>query len=187
METCGISCILMLLDYYRRVTYPTAKQERKLYSLYRCRAFRGVTAAAAADCLSKNGLQVRLLHSFEAMMDNRDGYFPDDLYRAMLEEYRACIASCRDRISLETGADITCERLRSELSAGRQIMVQCIVPGNADGIHEETLHWILLYGFQNGYFLTCDPLSSKITLTEQELERYMDTPIGRICIVVEGG
>ena len=32
METCGISCILMALDYYGKVKYPTVTQERRLYA-----------------------------------------------------------------------------------------------------------------------------------------------------------
>lgn len=35
LESCGAACMLMLLDLYRKVEYPTPKQERKLYSLYR--------------------------------------------------------------------------------------------------------------------------------------------------------
>ena len=33
-------------------------------------------------------------------------------------------------------------------------------------------------------FHVCDPLSSKIKLTADELEAYMDTPIGKIYLAV---
>jgi len=62
----------------------------------------------------------------------------------------------------------------------------CIVPGNADGIHDHTLHWVVVYGYEGDEFLVCDPLSSKIRITAEALENYMDTPIGRICIVIGG-
>ena len=69
METCGPACILMLLDLYGKIEYPTPKQEMKLYSLYRSKAFRGVNGAAIANCLAGNGLDVHLVHSSPQMME----------------------------------------------------------------------------------------------------------------------
>ena len=63
-------------------------------------------------------------------------------------------------------------------------MLECIIPGNADGLHDEVLHWILIYGYEGEVFLACDPLSAKIRLKSEKLENYMDTSIGKICIVV---
>lgn len=42
METCGPACMLMLLDLYGKIEYPTPKQEMKLYSLYRSKVFKGI-------------------------------------------------------------------------------------------------------------------------------------------------
>ena len=84
METCGAACLLMLLDYYRKVEYPTPKQETKLYSLYRSRVFRGMNGASIANGLSKNGLVVSLIHSSPDLMENRDGYFDRELYPTYL-------------------------------------------------------------------------------------------------------
>lgn len=183
METCGSACMLMLLDLYRKVEYPTPKQESKLYSLYRSRAFKGMNGAAMANCLSRNNLEVSLLHSSPAMMENRDGYYTEELYNALLREYQTDAAKCADRVKLFTCAQIHCDFLRRELDTGKQIILQCIVPGNADGIHDHTLHWVVVYGYEGAEFLVCDPLSSKIRITAEALENYMDTPIGRICIV----
>ena len=183
METCGPACMLMLLDLYRRVEYPTPKQEAKLYSLYKSRAFKGVNGAAIADCLSKNNLEVTLFQSFRNKMDNRDDYYSEELYESLRREYQAALEKCTDRINLITDAVITCELFKQELDSGKQIILQCIVPGNADGIHDHTLHWIVVYGYEEDEFLVCDPLSSKIRITEEALENYMDTPIGRICVV----
>lgn len=183
METCGAACMLMLLDFYGKVKYPTPKQEMKLYSLYRSRAFKGMNGAAIADCLSNNNLTVSLLHSSPQMMDNRDGYFSEELYEALLAEYRKSAEKCADRACIVTGAAITCTTLRQAFDEGKQIILQCIVPGNADGIHDHTLHWIVVYGYEGDEFLVCDPLSSKIRIAREALENYMDTPIGRICVV----
>ena len=183
METCGPACMLMILDLYKKVEYPTSKQEMKLYSLYRSSAFRGVNGAAIANCLSKNNLEITLLQSFQQRMDNRDGYYSEELYEALQEEYQVAVDKCADRIKLITNAAITCDLLKQELDSGKQIILQCIVPGNADGIHDHTLHWIVVYGYDGDEFLVCDPLSSKIRINTEAMERYMDTPIGRLCIV----
>ena len=185
VETCGISCILMLLDHYRKIQYPTAGQEMKLYRMYRCRAFKGTLASAIADCLSKYGLHVELYHSFSDYMGNEDGYFPEDLYQAMLKEYKGTIQAISDRVFIETGCVFSPDWYRGKLDEGKQLIVHCIVPGNADGMHDRTLHWIVLYGYEGNMFLSCDPLSSKIRLSEEELEGYTKTPVGSICIAAD--
>ena len=188
METCGPACMLMLLDLYEKIEYPTQKQERKLYSLYRSKAFRGVNGAALASCLSRNGLDVHLVHSSPQMMDNRDGYFPEELFAQLLAEYRSEVKKCSDRVSIVSGAEISCDTLRQELDKGKQIILETFIPGDADGLHDHVLHWIVVYGYDGDLFHVCDPLSSKIKLTAAELETYMDTPIGRIYLTVcEGG
>lgn len=186
METCGPACMLMLLDLYGKIEYPTPKQEMKLYSLYRSKAFRGVNGAAIANCLSRNGLNVHLVHSSLKMMDNRGRYFSDELYAALLAEYRAEAEQCGSKIRLSTGAEITCDTLRQEMDAGRLIILETIIPGDSDGIHDHVLHWVVVYGYEGDMFCVCDPLSSKIMLKAEELESYMDTPIGRIYIAIGG-
>lgn len=185
METCGPACVLMLLDLYGRIEYPTPKQEMKLYSLYRSKAFKGVNGAAIANCLAQNGLNVYLVHSSSKMMENHGDYFSEELYTALLAEYRAEAAGLGSRVRLSTGAEVACDTLRRELDAGRLIILETLIPGDADGIHDRALHWILVYGYEGELFRVCDPLSSKIRLTAEELESYMDTPIGKIYIAVE--
>ena len=51
-------------------------------------------------------------------------------------------------------------------------------------MHDETLHWILLYGYEEDEFLACDPLSGKIRLTGPEAEGYTHTPAGSVCVAV---
>lgn len=184
METCGSACMLMLLDLYRKVKYPTPKQEMKLYSLYRSSAFKGVNGAAIANCLSKNNLDITLIQSFHQKMENLDDYYSEELYESLQEEYQSSVEKCVNRIKLITDTVITCDLLKKELDSGKQIVLQCIVPGNADGIHDHTLHWIVVYGYEEDEFLVCDPLSSKIRITTEAMENYMDTPIGNVCITV---
>ena len=184
METCGPACMLMLLDLYGKIEYPTQKQEMKLYSLYRSKVFKGVNGAAIANCLARNGLDVHLVHSSHQMMDNRDDYFPEPLFAELLSEYQAEAEKCPGKVPVAIGMEITCDTLRQELDAGRQIILETIIPGDVDGIHDHVLHWVVVYGYEEDMFHVCDPLSSKIKLTTKELEGYMDTPIGKIYIAV---
>ncbi|MFQ9892582.1 MAG: hypothetical protein ACLRWH_05345 [Emergencia sp.] len=177
LETCGISCMLMVLDAFGKVLYPTEKQERKLYGIYRCRAFKGTLASAIADCLSANGLNVEVYHSSRRFLDNQNGYYPEPLYQAMLEEYTKTIERIRDRVFVETGCRIATDWYRERLDEGKLLIVQCLVPGGADGMHDESLYWILLYGYEEDEFHR-DPLSHKIRLTGSEAERY--TYAGRL-------
>ena len=185
IETCGPACMLMLLDLYGKIEYPTPKQEMKLYSLYRSKVFKGVNGAAIANCLSRNGLDVRIVHSSQQLMDNRGDYFPEPLFSELLSEYRSEAEKCCGKVGVMTGVEITCHTLRQELNAGCQIILETVIPGDEDGIHDRVLHWILVYGYEGDLFHVCDPMSSKIKLTEEELETYMDTPIGKICVLVQ--
>lgn len=182
LETCGISCVLMILDCFGKVQYPTAKQERKLYAIFRCRAFKGTLAPAIADCLSANRLNTAVYHSSPRYMENRNAYYEEPLYAAILDEYTKTVQKIADRVEIQTNCNFTPDWYRQQLDQEKLLMVQCIVPGNADGVHEETLHWILVYDYDGQDFLVCDPLSSKIRLTEAEMDRYTDTPIGKICV-----
>jgi len=184
LETCGISCILMILDYYHRVQYPTVKQERKLYGIYRSQAFCGVQAASAAECLSKNRLNVVLYHGSPALIENRNGYYPEALYQSILQEYYRTLDRIRDRVTISIGDLLSPAWVVGQLEQEKLLMLQCIVPGDADGLHDHVLHWVLCYGYREGLFQVCDPMSRKIALTEAELEHYMDTPVGRAAVVV---
>lgn len=185
-ETCGISSILMILYCFHRVQYPTEKQEKKLYRIYRCRAFCGVMAAAAAECLARNRLAVAVYHSSPDGLENRGGYYPEPLFRAILAEYRETLGRIGDRVQIEYGCGLTPAWVRDQVSAGKLLMLQCIVPGKADGMHDHVLHWVVCYGCRGDQFLICDPVpcSGKLVLTEGELDHYMDTPIGRCAVAV---
>ena len=186
-ETCGIACALILLDYYdRKVSYPTPKMEAKLYKNYRSAALKkGVPGAQLACLLAKNKLDVKLIHSSENVLENRGGYFSPEIFDAFLREYTAKLEEHKTLYAFEKGADLTADTIKAELSKNRQVIVETLVPGNADGEHDHVLHWILVYGYTNGEFLIVDTdYEKKTTLTEAELDAFMDTPIGKIIISV---
>ena len=49
---------------------------------------------------------------------------------------------------------------------------------------DHVLHGILLYDCDDSSFNACDPLYGKIRLMDEEVETYMQTPVGRMCISV---
>lgn len=196
-ETCGISCVLMILYAFGKLQYPTVKQEEKLYKRYYCRALgMGTMASAAARCLSKNQLDVAIYHSSSDYLDNRDQYFPETIFQSMLAEYKEDLQSISDRVHTETNFAITADWYREQLDQGKLLMIECMIPGDVDGRHREQIHWMIIYGYEKDYFLCCDPVPEyasethsyrgKKSIPETKLIKNADTPIGMICVTVNG-
>ena len=110
-ETCGIACALILLDYYdRKVSYPTPKMEAKLYKHYKSAALKkGVPGAQLACLLARNKLDVKLIHSSENILENRDGYFAPEVFDAFLSEYTAKLHEKLQGLRCETTAAECCD------------------------------------------------------------------------------
>lgn len=180
-ETCGISCMLMIMNYFG-VDYPTIGKEQRLYRLYGTKATPGTLGAAIAYALSARGLRVTLAHSSEQLIENHDSYYPEPLYTEILNEYDFYIRKGMDRFELRAGVQIDCNVLRCELAAERLVILQCLVDGSADGMHDQVLHGILLYDCDAEGFFACDPAYGKVYLTNAEIETHMETPVGRMYI-----
>jgi len=191
-ESCGIACVLMILDAWRRVKYPTEKQEKKLYALFKCKAFKGTLASSLGECLYRNGLDVTLFYSAECCLENQGSYYPPSLYTRILDENNDILARIHDQVNivLKKGFSITLDLLRDELDKGKLLILQVVVPGDLeiDGLHTRILHWVVAYGYDEKGFMICDPWpynqKHKLALSEAELEQYMDTPVGRAVIAV---
>ena len=65
------------------------------------------------------------------------------------------------------------------------MVLQCFIDGDADGMHDKVMHWILVYDFGGENFYICDPLSGKIEITKEEMEEYIKTPFGKIYIAAK--
>ncbi|MBQ7874083.1 MAG: hypothetical protein IJ306_02815 [Oscillospiraceae bacterium] len=183
-ETCGISCLLMAKDYFG-VDFPTTGKEKSLYLKYHSKAAKkGMLGSAIAYVLSEKKLGAKLVHSSEKLLENRENYYPQEQFEEILAEHKKYIKMANGAFSAEIDPDITGETLAAELKKDRLLIVQTFIEGNADGIHDKVMHWILLYGFENGIFKACDPLSGKTTFTQEELAGYMETPFGKTYISV---
>lgn len=183
METCGIACLLMILDAFGK-DFPTIGKEQACYGRYRSRVMPGTSMGAIAYALTRFNLDVTLAHASPDLMDNRDHYNSPALHAQLLAEHRAWLDRAGDALTLRSGVPITPDWLRDELARDRLILVEICIPGDADGIHDHVLHGILLYAAAGDAFLACDPLSGRIRLTEEELATLMDTPYGAAALSV---
>lgn len=183
METCGIACVLMVLDAFG-IDYPTVAKEQHLYRRYRSQAAPGTEGGAIACALAKHGLEVTLACSGAEVIDDRSGYYPPEMLVALLAENRAWLERAQGAVFFEPGAIIDTEYLRAQLEQERLVIAQVCIPGDADGLHDHVLHGVLLYGVEGDEFLVCDPLSGKRRITGCELDALMKTPVGRMAIAV---
>lgn len=186
METCGAACTLMALDAFG-IDFPTVGKEMALYRMYRSRCMPGMQGGAVALALVRRGLAVTLFHASPNMVDNQDGYYPPELHAAILEEHREAVNRAGQALTLRVGQPVTPAFLRAELARERLAIVEILVPGDADGMHDQVLHGVLLYGTDGPDFLACDPLRGRIRLSEQALASAMDTPAGTMAIIVGKG
>ncbi len=188
-ETCGISCGLMVLDYFEKER-PSKRRERELYMKYKIKGKenKGTLGGAVARILAEKGLLVKLVYSSENLLDNFDPdrlekYYPEEFFNQLLEQHKRHIEI--GRFGTQKDTDITSETIEKELFDGNLVILQCFIDGNADGIHEKVMHWILIYGIKEEEFLICDPLFGKTTITKEETENYMKTPFGKVYITAK--
>lgn len=191
-QTCGSACMLMLLDYYSKITYPTRKMEQELYSRYHVNGYKGIIGSAVANCLSspKNALLVHLVQSFSDRMENRGELFTEKEYELLTASYAMHLQACKDRIRFSPAVDFDGAFLMQALRDRKKIILECFIP-EFEGEPPSVLHWIILDAFdeETGLFRVRDPNPQVklLHLTAAELEAYMDTPIGKICILVGDG
>lgn len=197
-ETCGIACMYMVLDAFG-LDFPTIAKEHRDYARYKSRiqlddprASLGTPSAAVAYALARRTeLDVTIIHASPDLIENHAEYYPPDLYAKILAEHKEYIARARaldpdgHRFHMLAGTPITPELLRSELSRDHLVIVEILIPSHADGMHDHTLHGVLLCGMdQDGSFLACDPDFGRRKLPPQQLAALMDTPVGSLAISV---
>ena len=117
-------------------------------------------------------------------MDVKEG---DAIYEKIADSHAMHLKACKDRIQLTAGLDFDVEYLKQLLHDGKKLILECFVPEDVDG-PPSVLHWVIVesYNTQRSEFRVRDP-NPKVKLLhlkDAELESYMNTPIGRICIAV---
>lgn len=204
-ETCGISCILMALTAFRRIHKPESSVmdeksiEASFYEMYGGekpgdgpKEIKGTLGGAIAYALGVRRLSVELWHESEALMENRDGYYPPEMHAKMLAAHKGWIDKSNGKTIVRAGMKIDTETMIDALNKERLLIVQCLVEGDADGMHDHVLHWILVFDYRDGEFLVYDPqydrpsnkVPNYITIGKEEMMAYMNTPVGAAVVCV---
>lgn len=177
-NTCAIACLMMVLEYYHIIEKANWHDEKRLYKIYGSKYLEGTPFSALAFHLSKNGLNVTLYHSDKNLFNNKKKILSDSDFNLAMEEYKIYLKRAKEKgTKIVNGIDINSDLLKKELKQGNII----ILAGNLNGI----LHAILISGYENNHFIICNPLYKEKQLkTKEELEKFMDTFLGKWFIAV---
>lgn len=177
-NTCAIACLMMVLEYYHIIEKANWHDEKRLYKIYGSKYLEGTPFSALAFHLSKNGLNVTLYHSDKNLFNNKKKILSDSDFNLAMEEYKIYLERAKEKgTKIVNGIDINSDLLKKELKQGNII----ILAGNLNGI----LHAILISGYENNHFIICNPLYKEKQLkTKEELEKFMDTFLGKWFIAV---
>ena len=101
-----------------------------------------------------------------------------EIFNNSLCEYNNFLLRASEKgAKIDNGRDIDCKYLKSKLEEDKLI----ILAGNCGA----GLHAILLCGYDQNNFVVCDPLyKQKQKRTFEEIEKFMDTPFGKWCVIV---
>lgn len=186
-EACGAACLMMVLRHFGIEKFPgkshLIRAERKYYQRYGAHACKGTLAAGLARALQEEKLDPVIFHGSSALLENRDGYFPAAEYAAILAEHRADIEKYALAVRIRP---VDSGLIREELEKGRLVIGQVFVEGNADGVHDHVMHWVVVFAAEGEQFRVANPApeGGKLLLTADELDSYLQTPFGGCCISV---
>lgn len=176
--TCAISCMLMVLEYYKIIPEANWIYEKKYYKSYHSKYMEGTPFSAIAWHFVKNNLNVEIIHSEKNMFNNLSHFLPDDSFNDAMREYSNYLEDAIKRgAKVINGCDITCDSIKKKLNEDKLV----ILAGQTYG----SLHAILICGYNEDKFIVCDPLyKQKQEKTDEEISEFMDTPLGKWYIAV---
>ncbi len=175
--TCAVCSLLMVLNYYDKISTPNKLMERELYRKYKSTYMDGSHYSGIANLLSRQGLSTKLLHSEKDFFKNENNFIPDS-YDELLNEYKQFLRNTNEnKLGVKCGVNIDENLLKEALQNNNLILLA--------GTHGGFLHSIVVNGYENDKFIICDPQSKeREKVTDNEIKRFMDTPIGKWCILV---
>lgn len=176
--TCAISCMLMVLEYYKIIPKADWLYERKYYRAYHSEYMDGTPFSALAWHFAKNGLDTELIHSEKKLFSNESQLLTNECFEDAMIEYKRYLEGATTKgAKIKNGSDISCAMLKEKLENGKMV----ILAGQA----HECLHAILLCGYNENGFVVCDPLfKQKRCMSPSQIDEYMNTPLGKWCVVV---
>lgn len=176
--TCAVICMLMILDYYKKIPKINWYDERNYYKRLKSRYIEGTPLSAIAMILAKNNLETILLHSEKDYFSNKYSFLDKYTYSKLMEEYKMFAQNAQNEGAIiKNNEDINIDKLIKYLKKDYLIILSGMV-GN-------TLHAILITDYED-IFYVCNPLfNEKQYMSKNEVEKYMQTPIGKWCILVK--
>lgn len=177
-DTCAIVCMLMVLEYYKKIEKINWYEERRLYRIYGSKYMNGTPFSAIAYHMSKNGLTTTIYHEDNNLFNNNKNIMDKNLFDLAMNEYKEYLTYAKkEGTRILNGIKIDVNILKEELKKGSLI----ILAGSIKNIY----HAILLTGYDNENFNVCDPLyKTKQTRTYDEIEQFMNTDIGKWLIAI---
>lgn len=177
-DTCAIVCMMLVLEYYKIIDKANWYDERRLYKIYGSKYMSGTPFSALAYHMSKNGLNVMLYHEDINLFNNNYGLLDNYDFEFAMNEYKENLnIAKKSGTTVINGIDINVNLLKEMLDEDNLI----ILAGELSGRY----HAILLIGYDDKGFIVCDPLyKDKQVRTLEEIEKYMDTSIGKWFISV---
>lgn len=177
-DTCAIACMMMALEYYNVMEKANWYDERRYYKIYGSKYMSGTPFSALAYHFSKNGLTTVLYHSDKELFNNNNKVLGENEFNFAMDEYKEYLESAvLEGAKVVNGIDINVSLIRQKIQEGNIVILAGEVYGG--------YHAILISGYDNDKFIVCDPLyKEKQVRTAEELEKFMDTTIGKWFISV---
>ena len=177
-DTCAIVCMLMVLEYYKKIEKINWYDERRLYRIYGSKYMSGTPFSAIAYHMSKNGLNTTIYHEDKNLFNNNKNIMDMNIFNLAMNEYKEYLTYAeKEGTRILNGIKIDVNILKEKLQEGNLI----ILAGSIKNIY----HAILLTGYDKENFKVCDPLyKTKQTRTYNEIEQFINTDIGKWFIAV---
>ncbi len=177
-DTCAVACMMMALEYFKVMEKANWYDEKRYYRIYGSKYLSGTPFSALAFHFSKNGLDTRLFHEDLSLFNNNNNAIDKRVFQLAMTEYKNLLERAKlVGTNVFNGIKIDAQLIREELEKGYLVILAGEIIGG--------YHAILISGYNDNVFIVCDPLyKSKQIKTEEELNRFMDTSIGKWFISV---
>lgn len=171
-DTCAIVCMLMVLEFYKKIDKINWYDERRFYRLYSSKYVNGTPFSAIGFHMAKNNLNVAIYHESKNLFDNNNVFNNEDFEYAM-NEYKEYLLLAKNKgAKIFNGILINTDLLIKKLQENNFIILAGELSGN--------YHAILLISYDKNGFKVCDPLYKNIQIrTIDEINIFMNTNIGK--------
>ena len=123
-DTCAVVCMLMVLEYYKKIEKINWYDERRLYRIYGSKYMNGTPFSAIAYHLSKNGLNTTIYHEDKNLFNNNKNIINKNLFNLAMNEYKEYLTYAeKEGTRILKGINIDVNILKEELKKGSLIIL----------------------------------------------------------------